>query len=65
MEVEGDGGKLGGGAVLVEDDGVVVGDREKATDIGLGLLDYGVEFFVAMGNLHDEHAGKLEVEEVG
>lgn len=64
-EVEGDGGELGGGAALEEEDGVVVGDGEEAAEVGLGLLDDGVELFASVRHLHDAHAGGSEVEEVG
>lgn len=41
-EVQGEGGELGGGAALEEEDGVVVfGDSKEGSEVGLGLVDDG------------------------
>jgi len=56
-EVERDGGELGGGAALEEEDGIFRRDLEEGTEIGLGFFDDGLEFLAAVAHLHDAHAG--------
>ena len=64
-EVEREGGELGGGAALEEEDGVVGRDVEEEAEIGFGFLDDGEELFAAVAHLHDAHAGSAPVVEVG
>ena len=64
-EVEREGGELGGGAALEEEDGVVGRDVEEEAEIGFGFLDDGEELFAAVAHLHDAHAGAAPVVEVG
>lgn len=49
---------------MEEDDGVVGGDGEEGTEIGLGFLDDEVEVLATVAHLHDAHAAALVVEEI-
>jgi hypothetical protein len=63
-EVERDGGELRGGAALEEEHGVGVGHREERAQVGLGLLDGGVELLPAVAHLHDAHPGAVVVHQL-
>jgi len=63
-EVERDGGELRGGSALEEEHVVGVGHREERTQVGLGLLDGGVELLPAVAHLHDAHPGAVVVHQL-
>jgi hypothetical protein len=63
-EVERHGGELGGRAALQEEHLVGVGHGEQRAQIGLGLLDGGVELLPAVAHLHDAHPGAAVVDQL-
>jgi hypothetical protein len=61
-EIERDRGELGAGAALQEQHRVVVGNRQKGPQIGLGALGDADELGAAVAHLHHRHAAAGIVE---
>ncbi|KAJ8440260.1 hypothetical protein Cgig2_001595 [Carnegiea gigantea] len=57
-------GELGRGAALEEENGVIIGNGQKGTQICLSFLDNGSEFLPTVAHLHDTHPGAMPVEEL-
>lgn len=63
-EIQGNRCELRGGPALEEEDGIFGRDVQEGSEVRLGLLDYGGEFFATVAHFHDAHARSAPVVEL-